>query len=539
MIILTYSSTLNRNEQNTLDVNRQFQDVQIHSATIDASKEGNAKPPLRQIQSANATAGDYSLSSNISSKKQVSRKMATKKQESISSKGSKGARNQNLQRPVIEVDTFNDNYQTQERPGKFNDNQIKNFNDAIAINSSSMVNDNTRDPLELALREHKSFKDKMLKQKKNLNKSIKQKERTELHQKELIAQYQRDKHRQRNANLGNRNTTSRRVSRKFELASTDSKSKLPYGLRKPMEDMTSNHTFEAENQTKDYSAFNTLESGARTERPQKANVKPKTKIVDKLKKIVPTTADELKSIIENDHKRHSSRFASMKDQEQLTNRLLSQKDKSETHKNFLRVAQECQSSLENLKSSNFSRKQSFQESVKSKPVNSQSFYNKNIEFERSKHQRLVSEARNLMEKESSTLTNPMISSKSRKLANSMERQGQIHERLHNEGKKKLIRQAQDVMDDLHKDTSLERSGSCHRKGIMNLLTEENKNLTFKPEIQVKSKRLSRDRKIEERLLEDAQKRKLRQSHREKVISQFNLSNVSIRLRCIRLGNQIS
>ena len=50
-------------------------------------------------------------------------------------------------------------------------------------------------------------------------------------------------------------------------------------------------------------------------------------VVDNFKNKVPTTSNEFKRLIDNDHRRHSSRFALRKYQDEMVNRLMSHKDK--------------------------------------------------------------------------------------------------------------------------------------------------------------------------------------------------------------------
>lgn len=483
--------------------------MNVQSATLKPFKNKDFKPELRHQHSQNPKNDAYqtkSLQKNNNGRKQ--RKEMKPRVIDLMNSGSSSKKDiANVTADFYNPETKN--YQTQNQTS-----QSPPVQNPISIHSASMVNDNRKDPLEYALKEQKYLKSKIIKQK--MGKHKKQKEKAEHYQKVISEQYQKEKHRQRNNNNLGKGSTSRRVSKKHDFNISESRSKLPYGLRRHLEEMTVNATMDADNKSRDFSAFGTLESIKKTDRSVRQNHKmPKTKIVDKMKNIVPTTADELETVIYNDHKRHSSRFASVKDQDELTNRLLSHREKNDNHKALLRVAQECQNSIEKLKSESFSRKGSLPNKTHQKPANSKSFYNKNIEFERNKKQRLVNEAQNIMAKELSQNKNPEINERSRRLASSMEREGRVYDRLHNYGNKKLIMQAQEVMDDLN-NTSQERPNSCNRKGIRNLLTEESKELTFKPVIQNRSKHLSRDRKIEDRLLEDAQKRKMRQNFREKV-----------------------
>lgn len=80
-----------------------------------------------------------------------------------------------------------------------------------------------------------------------------------------------------------------------------------------------------------------------------------------------------------------------------------------------------------------------------------------------------------------TKPQPRINEKSKRLASSKERKGKIHERLHRDGRKKKPKYSQDLINDIS-SVDDERSSSCPRKGVQNILNDEAKELTFKPEI---------------------------------------------------------
>lgn len=509
----------NQNTKATLEAPKPIEDPQILSATLKPTKNIYSKPDLRHLNSAGYKADVNQLS--------VTQSRGTKRGEKkfdhktnhrvidLNPPATNGHTKDKLSHTLPdEPDESAQHYQSQQRPGIYNDEQVKNFNNAIAVHSASMVNDTSKSPLEFALKDQDYIKNKIIKQKVNKQKIKQQQERSEQYQKAITEQYQKEKHRQRNQQqLMSKTTVSRKLSKKNDLATTDSRAKLPYGLRRHLDEMTANNTDDGRSRSKDLKTLRSVDTTGRADRTNRnREQKPKTKIVDKFKNKVPTTSDDVKELIQNEHKRHSSRFRSQKDQDELTNRLLSHREKNESHKQLLRVAQECEDGLKALKAENSSKKSSFKERVQPKPVNSKSFYDNQVELERYKKQRLINEATLRQEQELSTIQNPIINTKSRRIASSRERDGKVHERLHNHSKYRLMTQAQEVIEDLHH--SKERSNSCKRKGIQNLLTEEKRDLTFRPKIHKKSQNLSRDRRIEDRLLEDAHKRKLRQNKRE-------------------------
>jgi hypothetical protein len=90
--------------------------------------------------------------------------------------------------------------------------------------------------------------------------------------------------------------------------------------------------------------------------------------------------------------------------------------------------------------------------------------------------------------------------------------------LYDQGKRKIMMQAQDVMRDLLTASSDDESQSkfSHiRKGVQDLVASEERELRFKPTINPKSSSMSREGSIEDRLTDDAYKRKLRHQVRMK------------------------
>ena len=153
---------------------------------------------------------------------------------------------------------------------------------------------------------------------------------------------------------------------------------------------------------------------------------------------------------------------------------------------------------------------------KDQNYNSKSFNEIQTDHEFVKRNRLMELANTREQEVLSNIKNPVINSKSKRLAMNRSKKGNIHDRLYREDKKKLLLQAQEVMDNLSHNHSNERVNSCNRKLINNILEKEERELTFKPKIQKKSQSISRGGRIEERLIEDAHKRKMRQNNREKI-----------------------
>jgi hypothetical protein len=203
---------------------------------------------------------------------------------------------------------------------------------------------------------------------------------------------------------------------------------------------------------------------------------------------------------------------SKKDQDDLSNRLLSHREKAETHIQFLKVSIDCENDIKDRSLSKKSNKRG-----RHNPLNANEFYRNQVDFERMKRQKIVTEVKSKSNQELSEVKPPLINRRSRRIASNMDIGGNVHARLHSNGNKKLILQAQEVMDELNHGSSKERSSSCERRGIMNLLSEERKDLTFKPKIIQKSVSQRRG-KIGDRLLEDAYKRKTRKDQVKKELN---------------------
>ena len=97
---------------------------------------------------------------------------------------------------------------------------------------------------------------------------------------------------------------------------------------------------------------------------------------------------------------------------------------------------------------------------------------------------------------------------------SMEREN-VHERLHNNSKKRLTSDSDANSENISNTHSRERISSWNRKMISKLIKEENSQCTFRPNIH-KSRDSSRNGKAEERLFKDAWQRKIRQNSRVKL-----------------------
>jgi len=209
-------------------------------------------------------------------------------------------------------------YQTQEENRQFSNEKPNN---EISVNISSMVNQAHKDLLEI----NKIGRKKKDKRKGNSNKIQKNNDKKEINCQKIIEErYQKEKHKQRNqSNLGAKTSISRRILRKNDYSLNSNKSRLPYGFRSNFDEKTLLATEDYRNyNSKDFSAFSTRQNNKKKEL-SKQNKSPKIRVVDKFKNIPPTNQDELKDFIENDNKRYNSRFCYKKDQDDLTNRLLS------------------------------------------------------------------------------------------------------------------------------------------------------------------------------------------------------------------------
>lgn len=91
----------------------------------------------------------------------------------------------------------------------------------------------------------------------------------------------------------------------------------------------------------------------------------------------------------------------------------------------------------------------------------------------------------------------------------MEREGNVYDRLYMHSNNKLIMQAEEMMQNLGPDHIFERPNSCNKKGIKDFLLKERKDLTFHPKIHSKTVTKTSILKVEDRLLQDAYKRKSR------------------------------
>lgn len=333
----------------------------------------------------------------------------------------------------------------------YSQNQLKSFSNAARGNSSSVVINDKSQTVDLAMKNKDLIKDKASNRKKRLNKSKQRMQKAKEYTKNISEQYQKEKQQFKSQQKG-KSSVSRRLSRKQDLQSSDSISKLPYGLRRHLQNMASK----------------SLErTGAEIEKEHVVStfahqdihdLSGKTKIVDNHKKmVVPTTSDDLKKVLAIEDNRYTNKFSSQKAQDDLINRLLGHKDKISQAKFILKTEQDVKKQAELSYPSPPSTQRN---QVKSS--NKRSFYDNQIELEMLRSKRLALEMESKTQRELQMNSNPTISSKSKRLASSSaERRGLVHDRLHKQGKprkQKLLKQAQDVMSNLSSPTE-ERSGS--------------------------------------------------------------------------------
>ena len=145
------------------------------------------------------------------------------------------------------------------------------------------------------------------------------------------------------------------------------------------------------------------------------------------------------------------------------------------------------------------------------------FLNKQEELEKSRRLRIVQQAQRRSVKEMEKLKPYKTSSKSRRLASSLERTGNVYERLfeNTHDDKKILGQAKEVLNNLNNKQPKLRPNSHSRKGIKLLNSEEKKDCTFQPNVHQKPRKSSKDNKVVDRLLQDAYKRKDRKDYMKK------------------------
>jgi hypothetical protein len=184
--------------------------------------------------------------------------------------------------------------------------QSKTHNNDIAINSASMVNDQARDPFDIAFKNQKYTKNSINNQKVNKKKHQMQRDRAQNYEKQIYDQYLKEKDSLKNDNnVGSGNNVSKKLSKRSDYVVKTNRNKLPYGLRSHFEEITSNTTGAYESIPKDHllTADHASSRDVSNKRDRKS---PKTKVVNNVKRIVPTSSDMLKNLIENDYKSHGS-----------------------------------------------------------------------------------------------------------------------------------------------------------------------------------------------------------------------------------------
>jgi len=331
--------------------------------------------------------------------------------------------------------------------------QLKNFSKAVSINSSSMVVNNKKEVVDLALKNKDLLKDKIIKKKDNKERSLKRMQKVQEYNKSLSEQFQKERYnfKKQQKEMG-KHSVPRKLSQTSNtyiinlLCIGSALRDLPYGLKHNLQKV------KIENENKPLSDSKPAEKQIATTRTNYIFHESKTyeavndsRNHHKSMQTAPMTSEELKVFIEQNEKRRDSKFLSKKEQDELTSRLLSSRDK------LL-----CKTTLEF--ENNMKQKSSFANSQKPKASNTRSFYENQVEHERVKHRRLINQMLSKTQEEMSLNQNPQINEESKRIASSIERKGKVHDRLHNLGKRKLLKQAQDFMNDLSNDRE-GRSGS--------------------------------------------------------------------------------
>lgn len=321
--------------------------------------------------------------------------------------------------------------------------QLRNFNNAGSINSSSVVvNDNQRS-IDVALNNRDLVKHKLNQKSKQKSKINKRMEKVAELTKNVNEQYQKDKHLHRAQQTGT-SSISRKLSRTTENTKVSSNSKLPYGLRSHLQ-ITNN-----ERARKEKSRSNNQQTVHGTFNHQDINgLKIKQEMLKK--KAVPTTIKEMDKYVEKRERRQNSKITSPRKQEELVVRLLKHKDKVHYNKEVLKNTINHEKASKNKLSNS-----SLKVDPKGSTTNSLSFYDTQLLLEQDRKYRLMRQIDDKNIDELSQHTAPYVSDTSRKLASSRERKGNIYERLHKEAKKRALKLAQELANDL---SSQERSSS--------------------------------------------------------------------------------
>ena len=205
-------------------------------------------------------------------------------------------------------------YQSQNIPFIYSQEQLKNFNKAALLNSTTFVPEIKKEITNAVdlKREHK-------KKKKNRDNS-----KIQPNGKSLAEQYEIERNKVKQFPHDSNKTKEKRKHSKRNASSNSGRSKLPYGLRKQLEELASMKC-----QTRYKSVDPPISSSNDFQNSERAKWETTNRIivVDNFKNKVPTTSNEFKRLIDNDHRRHSSRFALRKYQDEMVNRLMSHKDK--------------------------------------------------------------------------------------------------------------------------------------------------------------------------------------------------------------------
>ena len=282
---------------------------------VQINKNRNAKHPRKEID----------LKSQLSSRKpklfDLNSPIADKKY--IKSKYVSPGRNKD----------YSQMYQSHNTPFLYSNEQLQNFNKAVSLNSSSFAPEVKHDMLNAAV----TSRDQIKRKKKPKQQSKPNNIKPQGNNKSLVEKYEMELMKAKShRNDTQKGPEQRKHSKKRNISSNSGRSKLPYGLRKQLEELTSMK------KELRYKSVDPPISGRNhilnSERAREISTN-KIIVTDNFKNFVPTTSDDFKKIIDNEHKRHSSRFALRKYQDEMVNRLMNHKNKVDNKKELLKIEQ--------------------------------------------------------------------------------------------------------------------------------------------------------------------------------------------------------
>ncbi|CAI2366325.1 unnamed protein product [Moneuplotes crassus] len=334
--------------------------------------------------------------------------------------------------------------------------------------------------------------------------------------------YQRDKKLQREfAKMNVKSSISKKVRKNNENTIRNLKISKGKNLHREKQVRIGSNNAKSAGSMKQYSTISSMKASNKAAR-DRFHKRLSSNLMETLQDYISICETGSASMVENRIKRTSGKFQSKRDQDLVIERLLKQKEKIENNKKLLETTYRCEQAAKDNIESKVSH--NVQQKPRSRP-NFENFYKDQVNRELERKIRLATQAEHRRKRELSYNKKPSLSSKTRKLASSMERKGSIHDRLHQTSYRRIEEKGHNAVNSFMSKFSLEVPLSS-RKANKRFHSAGREDCTFHPKISERTKNIQYSQSFGDRLFSDAtQRRDRREISRLQEVNKIKESKV--------------